>query len=80
MGSVVRNSAYWMWICYLFDAAIYPVLCGNYITKATSLDAVWSPVIALGVVFLMTLVKLAGPPPFGPQYFGVACHIFIFMR
>jgi hypothetical protein len=49
-----------MWACYLFDAAIYPVLCGGYISHYAGYSSAVSGLIATGVVVLMTVVKLGG--------------------
>lgn len=58
------HNAYWMWVSWMFDAAIYPVLCGGYIGNAvrgsTGGGSEVDGLIAFGVVVLTTMVKLAG--------------------
>ena len=55
------HTTYWIWITYVFDAAIYPVLAGEYIGQ--EIDFSWAPGgNALGqnffVILLITLVTL----------------------
>jgi amino acid transporter len=49
-----------MWVCYLFDATIYPVLCGGYIRHAFKLEEGATAGFALLVIVMITLIKLAG--------------------
>ena len=54
------HNAWWIWVCYVFDAAIYPVLAAKYLAHYTVVTEFQQSLYALFIVFVMTLVKLAG--------------------
>jgi amino acid transporter len=61
MGEAMgAHNAWWIWVCYVFDGAIYPVLAAQYLAHYTPVSEFQQSLYATGIVFLMTLVKLAG--------------------
>ena len=61
MGEAMgAHNAWWIWVCYVFDAAIYPVLAAKYLAHYTEVTEFQQSLYAVGIVFTMTLVKLAG--------------------
>ena len=61
LGEVLgAHNAWWIWVCYVFDCAIYPVLAAHYLSKYTEVTFFQEKTYATFVVFVMTLVKLGG--------------------
>lgn len=65
--TVGGHNAWWVWASYIFDAAIYPVLCASYLTTALGVAEddpslpMYLVAIAETVVVLVTCMKLMGP-------------------
>jgi amino acid transporter len=66
-GSAVGgHNAWWCYVSYCFDACIYPLLAGKYITTAAGIEPESSAersvsiVIAEGIVVVITFIKLVG--------------------
>ena len=61
LGEVLgAHNAWWIWVCYVFDCAIYPVLAAHYLSKYTEVTFFQEKIYATFIVFIMTLVKLGG--------------------
>ena len=54
------HNAWWIWVCYVFDCAIYPVLAAHYLSQYTEVTWLEEKLYAMFIVFVMTLVKLGG--------------------
>ena len=54
------HNAWWIWVCYVFDGAIYPVIAGQYLAHYTEVTQFQQSLYATMIVFAMTLVKLGG--------------------
>lgn len=62
-GPVVgAHNAWWIWVSFVFDAAIYPVLASEYFSQYMNGEITWAQrkLYATGIVILMTFVKLLG--------------------
>ena len=61
MGEAMgAHNAWWIWVCYVFDGAIYPVLAAQYLAHYTTVSQFQQSLYATFIVFAMTLVKLGG--------------------
>jgi amino acid transporter len=60
------HTTYWIWATYVFDAAIYPVLAGEYL--AQEVDFSWAPggaemgqdLFVIILISLVTIIKVIG--------------------
>ena len=60
-GQVIgSHHAYWVWLIYVVDAAIYPVLVANYVGTMVSLSEVALGLVAMGIVAMVTGINLLG--------------------
>ena len=67
-GSILgSHTTYWIWITYIFDAAIYPVLAGEYV--AQQVDFSWMPgggnelgkdIFVIVLISIVTIIKVVG--------------------
>eukprot|EP00047_Mylnosiga_fluctuans_P008401 m.7106 g.7106 ORF g.7106 m.7106 type:complete len:548 (+) comp2165_c0_seq2:144-1787(+) len=63
--TIGAHNSYWQWIAYIFDASVYPVLAGQYVSAefdvAVNGDAETGvSLVALGIVWFVTGLKLLG--------------------
>jgi len=54
------HHAYWVWIIYTVDAAIYPVLVANYVDTMFPMGDTSRALLATAIVFGVTSVNLLG--------------------
>ena len=54
------HHAYWVWVIYVVDAAIYPVLVANYVDTMVPMGDVSRGLLAVAIVLVVTLINLAG--------------------
>ena len=54
------HHAYWVWVIYLVDAAIYPVLVANYVDTMVPMSDTSRGLLALAIIFGVTVINLAG--------------------
>lgn len=60
-GQVVgSHHAYWVWVIYVVDAAIYPVLVANYVDTFYPMNEMSRGLLSTGIVFAVTLINLLG--------------------
>jgi len=54
------HNAWWIWVSYVFDSAIYPVLASHYLAATTDITPTQQSLYATFIVAVMTVVKLMG--------------------
>jgi len=60
-GKVVgAHHAYWVWVIYIVDAAIYPVLVSNYVDTWYPMSEVGRGLLSVGIVATITCINLLG--------------------
>ena len=60
-GKVVgSHHAYWVWVIYVVDAAIYPVLVANYVDTMVPMSATGRGMLAVSIVLIVTVINLLG--------------------
>jgi amino acid transporter len=60
-GEVVgAHNAWWIWVSYVFDSAIYPVLASHYVSQVADITWLEQKLYASFIVVIMTLIKLLG--------------------
>ena len=57
---VGSHHAYWVWVIYVVDAAIYPVLVANYVDTMVPMGETSRGLLALAIVLGVTAINLAG--------------------
>ena len=58
--AVGSHHAYWVWVIYVVDAAIYPVLVANYVDTMVPMGDTSRGLLATAIVIGVTLINLAG--------------------
>ena len=60
-GKVVgSHHAYWVWVIYVVDAAIYPVLVSNYVDTMVPMGETNKGLLSVGIVLAVTAINLLG--------------------
>ena len=60
-GHVVgSHHAYWVWVIYVVDASIYPVLVANYVDTMVPMGATNRSLLSVGLVMAVTSINLLG--------------------
>jgi amino acid transporter len=60
-GKVVgSHHAYWVWVIYVVDAAIYPVLVANYVDTMVPMTDTSRGLLAVAIVLVVTMINLLG--------------------
>eukprot|EP00325_Prymnesiales_sp_UTEX-LB-985_P000364 CAMPEP_0174705024 /NCGR_PEP_ID=MMETSP1094-20130205/8398_1 /TAXON_ID=156173 /ORGANISM="Chrysochromulina brevifilum, Strain UTEX LB 985" /LENGTH=515 /DNA_ID=CAMNT_0015903139 /DNA_START=110 /DNA_END=1654 /DNA_ORIENTATION=+ len=60
-GKVIgSHHAYWVWVIYVVDAAIYPVLVANYIDTMWPMNDTQRGLLAVAIVLGVTVINLCG--------------------
>jgi len=54
------HHAYWVWVIYVVDAAIYPVLVANYVNTMIPMGETSQGLLAVAIVVLVTAINLLG--------------------
>ena len=58
--NIGSHHAYWVWVIYVVDAAIYPVLVANYVDTMMPMSATGRSLFAVAIVLGVTLINLNG--------------------
>ena len=58
--AVGSHHAYWVWIIYVVDASIYPVLVASYVDTMVPMGATNRGLLAVGIVLAVTAINLLG--------------------
>ena len=58
--SLGSHHAYWVWVIYVVDAAIYPVLVANYVDTMVPMGDTSRGLLALAIVVGVTIINLLG--------------------
>ena len=58
--AVGSHHAYWVWVIYVVDAAIYPVLVANYVDTMVPMGETSRGLLAVAIVLAVTFINLAG--------------------
>jgi amino acid transporter len=58
--AIGSHHAYWVWVIYVVDAAIYPVLVSNYVDTMVPMGATNRGLLAVGIVLAVTAINLLG--------------------
>jgi len=58
--TIGSHHAYWVWIIYVVDAAIYPVLVANYVDTMVPMSDTGRGLLAVSIVLFVTLINLLG--------------------
>jgi amino acid transporter len=58
--SIGSHHAYWVWVIYVVDAAIYPVLVANYVDTMVPMGETSRGLLAVSIVLAVTAINLAG--------------------
>ena len=58
--AVGSHHAYWVWVIYVVDAAIYPVLVANYVDTMVPMGDTSRGILATGIVIGVTIINLCG--------------------
>ena len=60
-GKVVgSHHAYWVWVIYVVDAAIYPVLVSNYVDTMMPMGDTARGLFSTGIIIFVAAINLAG--------------------
>lgn len=60
-GKVVgSHHAYWVWVIYVVDAAVYPVLVANYVDTMVPMGETARGLLAVGIIVGVACINLAG--------------------
>ena len=54
------HHAYWVWVIYVVDASIYPVLVANYVDTMVPMGATNRGLLSVGIVLAVTAINLLG--------------------
>ena len=54
------HHAYWVWVIYVVDAAVYPVLVANYVDTMLPMGEITRGLLAMSIVLGVTAINLAG--------------------
>ena len=58
--SIGSHHAYWVWVIYVVDAAIYPVLVANYVDTMVPMGTTSRGMLAVAIILGVTAINLAG--------------------
>ena len=58
--AVGSHHAYWVWIIYVVDASIYPVLVSSYVDTMVPMGATNRGLLSVGIVLAVTAINLLG--------------------
>eukprot|EP00042_Codosiga_hollandica_P049082 m.562600 g.562600 ORF g.562600 m.562600 type:complete len:526 (+) comp57807_c0_seq3:416-1993(+) len=59
LGAVIGgHNAFWTWLGYCVDGAVYPVLAGHYVVRASGLDIEYIEAFAGSVVLVIFVIRL----------------------
>ena len=60
-GQIIgSHHAYWVWVIYVVDASIYPVLVANYVDTMVPMGATNRSLLSVGLVMAVTSINLLG--------------------
>ena len=58
--AVGSHHAYWVWVIYVVDAAVYPVLVSSYVDTMVPMGATNRGLLSVGIVLAVTAINLLG--------------------